>query len=217
MKERKPCRSEAYQYKFAEIGYEYSMLSKLASSDERTKEEALSEIEKERRDELKGTLIAEMWKVAKKELNKQQFSILDCMYRKNMTQMETSAFINRNQSSVHKSLCGNLYKNEMNGGIFKKLRDVMSTNEIVIDCLRQLNGDDETEFTLEDALMKNEEVVIVEVPKRKAGRPKKAVLIQRKCISIYVAPNEYAYLLELAKASGKNMNQFIVSTVLKKT
>ena len=107
--EKRKNRSEKYQHILLETSYSHEMLDHFSNEDSVYAQ--LNPFDNgydERILELKEQLLARMWKIIAENLTQRQRKVLEFYAKENMTQMEIAKALNVNQSSVTKSLNGNV-------------------------------------------------------------------------------------------------------------
>ena len=138
MKSKRPNRSDRYQVIFNEIAYSNEMMCIFTNEDSMEKklnpfsynEEIL---------ELEDQLKKEFWRIVETLTDRQKEVIK--LYAKGLTQMEIAKRLNVNQSSVTKSLHGNVdYKNSKRcyGGSERKLRKIIDEDPKIQEILRKI-------------------------------------------------------------------------------
>jgi RNA polymerase sigma factor (sigma-70 family) len=133
-------RSQKYQDIFLEIVFSNEMMSSFSNEESIYNrlnpfnyDEKIMDLE----DELKE----EFWKIVENLLTDRQKEVIK-LYAKGLTQMEIAKKLNVNQSSVTKSLNGNVdYKNgrRVYGGATKKIRKIIESNEKIKDILNKMS------------------------------------------------------------------------------
>jgi predicted transcriptional regulator len=137
--EKRKNRSDSYQYLLLETVYSNDMMSSFCNEDSiynRLNPYNYSEELLILEDELK----VEFWRVVETLLTKRQKDVLR-LYAAGLTQMEIAKQLNVNQSSITKSLNGNVdYKNgkRVYGGTKKKLNKIIQGDEKIMDILRRM-------------------------------------------------------------------------------
>lgn len=89
---------------------------------------------------LKDQLREEFWIIAKDHCTERQYQVLS-MYCDGMTQMEMAKALGVNQSSITKSLNGNVdYKHgsRVYGGVIRKLKRIIDRDEKIQNILQQI-------------------------------------------------------------------------------
>jgi len=143
MPEKRPTRSDKYQYILLEQACSHDMLEGFCNDDSIYKklnpfayDEKVMELE----DQLKK----EFWRIVDSLLTPRQKEVIR-LYSQGYTQMEIAKMLNVNQSSITKSLNGNVdYKNGKNskkvyGGIKKKVLKIMEDDEKIKKILKQIS------------------------------------------------------------------------------
>lgn len=90
---------------------------------------------------LEDELKVEFWKVIDDILTDRQKQIIQ-LYSEGYTQMEIATLLDVNQSSINKSLNGNVdYKNgkKLYGGCKKKIKKSLDSNKKIIELLRKMS------------------------------------------------------------------------------
>ena len=138
--ERRTVRSSSYQFLFTERCVPNELLDSFSDSDSVFKrlnpfsynEEVL---------ELEEQLRLEFWRVLKDNLTAKQFKMVSLL-AEGKTQMETAQELDINQSSVTKNLKGSKEHapngTKVHGGIVKKIRTIIATDERINDILQQI-------------------------------------------------------------------------------
>jgi len=139
---RKTNRSNGYQHLFAEQSYSNEMMAEFSEAQGLV--ENYSPEDKEQLLELREELKIAFWKLAKDNLTKRQYQVLELLAL-NMTQTEISKKLHVNQSSITKSINGNCdYKNSKDknskegtikrkvyGGSKKRLRKLAEKDPVI--------------------------------------------------------------------------------------
>lgn len=139
----KSSRASRYQYLLKEIAVEDKHLDKF---DNTQSVAGLLNPFKYNEDllELQDELIAHVWHVIDTECTDAQKEILHMYYEQGMTQKEIASFRHVNQSSVTKSMIGNVdYKNEnhngkLYGGALPKLRKILLSDKIYLNLVQKI-------------------------------------------------------------------------------
>lgn len=137
--EKRRNRSDLYQYLILETACSNEMMEAFSNEDSisaRLNPFAYSENIIELEEELKK----EFWRIVDTLLTKRQREVIK-LYSDGYTQMEIAKMLNVNQSSITKSLNGNVdYKNgrKIYGGARKKLKKIIENDEKVKDILRRM-------------------------------------------------------------------------------
>ena len=137
--EKRKNRSDQYQSFFAETSYSNEMLDIFSNEDSISARlnpfdynETLLELEEE--------LKKEFWRVVDTLLTPRQKEVIK-LYSDGYTQMEIAKMLNVNQSSITKSLNGNVdYKNgrKIYGGARKKLKKIIENDEKIKEILKKM-------------------------------------------------------------------------------
>lgn len=143
----RPNRSDRYQWVLLETVCSNEMLESFCNDDSIsarlnpfTYDEGLLELE----DQLK----VEFWRVVDTLLTPRQREVIR-LYADGYTQMEIAKMLNVNQSSITKSLNGNVdYKNgkKIYGGARKKIRKIIENDEAIKDILEKMSELRENKF-----------------------------------------------------------------------
>ncbi len=138
---RRAARSEAYQYLICEIPFGDDVLNSFdyhQSYQGRLDQAQVSDDILQLQDEL----IQLVWTVIDTQCTKRQKEVLNLYFVQGMTQTETAKELGINQSSVVKSLWGNAdYRGEKvkrYGGIFKKLKKILSINPKALELMEKI-------------------------------------------------------------------------------
>lgn len=138
-RERYKTRSSKYQFLLLEIVYANEMMSSFENDDsiyKRLNPFAYNEDIASLEDQLKK----EFWRIAEENLTKRQFDVIK-LYCCGMTQQEIAKKLGVNQSSITKSLNGNVdYKGEKRnyGGSLARLRMVIEKDDKIQNILKQI-------------------------------------------------------------------------------
>ncbi len=139
MVDRTKNRSDHYQHLILESSCSSEMLADFAETDSiysklnpfGYNEELL---------ELKDQLKVELWRVINTQLTARQKEVIT-LYAQGLTQIEIAKRLNVNQSSVTKSLHGNIdYRNgrRVYGGAKKKLKRIADKDEVIQGILKRI-------------------------------------------------------------------------------
>lgn len=140
--ERKKNRSDAYQQLFAEKAFSHEMLSSF--SNEESIYKRLNPFDYDERIlELQDQLYVRFWELIDKHLTDRQKEIVNLL-KTGATQQECAKLMGVNQSSITKSLNGNVdYSKGSNkknyGGIILKLNKIIDKDEKVQEILKQIS------------------------------------------------------------------------------
>ncbi len=133
-------RSDQYQYLILETACDNSMLEAFSNADsiyDRLNPYAYSEELLDLEDQLK----VEFWRIVEECLTDRQKQVIK-LNASGLTQMEIAKALGVNQSSITKSLNGNVdYKDgkKLYGGILKKLQRYMGQDNKVKEILNKIN------------------------------------------------------------------------------
>lgn len=134
-------RSNAYQYLFVEIAYSNDMMESFCNDESisfRLNPFQYDETVIELEDQLKK----EFWRVVDTLLTERQRDVIR-LYADGYTQMEIAKKLHVNQSSITKSLHGNVdYKNgrRIYGGSRKKIRKIIESDTKIKEILEKLSA-----------------------------------------------------------------------------
>ncbi len=137
--EKRKNRSDSYQYLILETVCSHDMMEAFCNEDSiyhRLNPFAYSESLIELEDQLKK----EFWRVVDTLLTPRQREVIR-LYSDGYTQMEIAKMLNVNQSSITKSLNGNVdYKNgkKIYGGARKKIKKIVENDEKIKDILKKM-------------------------------------------------------------------------------
>jgi predicted XRE-type DNA-binding protein len=147
MSEKRTNRSNKYQFLFGEISVATEMLESFnedASIYKRLNPHEYNEAVAELEERLK----IEFWRLVDDNLTKRQKQVIELISIKKMTQQEAAKILGVNQSSITKSLNGNVdysKKDENNkktkivyGGSLRRLRKLCQEDEKIIEILKQI-------------------------------------------------------------------------------
>lgn len=139
MSNRRPTRSDSYQWSIVEIMITQEHMESFNNSQGyqhilnpwHYNEEVL---------ELQDKLSEKLWNVIDGYCTQKQKTVLKMFYKDGMTQMEIAKATNCNQSSITKSLNGNQDMNfdKRYGGSYKKLRDILSKDKEFMGLLARI-------------------------------------------------------------------------------
>ncbi len=140
MIERRTTRSDHYQHLLLETACSNDMME--AFSNEESIYNRLNPYEyNENLIELQDQLKTEFWRVVNTLLTPRQRQVIT-LYSDGYTQMEIAKMLNVNQSSITKSLNGNVdYKNgkKVYGGAKKKIHKIIQNDPKIKEILAQIN------------------------------------------------------------------------------
>jgi DNA-binding CsgD family transcriptional regulator len=132
-------RSDKYQYILLETVYSNDMMEAFCNEDSISAR--LNPFEyNENLIELEEQLKKEFWRVVDTLLTPRQREVIH-LYADGYTQMEIAKMLNVNQSSITKSLNGNVdYKNgkKVYGGARKKIRKIIELDDKIKDILQKM-------------------------------------------------------------------------------
>lgn len=137
--EKRKNRSDSYQQIFLETSCSNEMMSSFPNEDSissRLNPYQYSEDLIDLEDQLK----VEFWRIVDTLLTDRQRDVIR-LYAEGKTQMEIAKLLNVNQSSITKSLNGNVdYKNnrKVYGGTKKKLNKIIENDEKIIEILKKM-------------------------------------------------------------------------------
>lgn len=138
--ERRKNRSDSYQYVIVETVCPNEMLESFSNEDgvyKRLNPFSYNDRIAELEDELKK----EFWRIVDTLLTDRQKQVIK-LYADGYTQMEIAKMLNVNQSSITKSLNGNVdYKNgkKIYGGARKKIRKIIENDERIKEILKKIS------------------------------------------------------------------------------
>jgi RNA polymerase sigma factor (sigma-70 family) len=141
--EKRKNRSEKYQHVLLETSYSHEMLDNFSNEDSVYAQ--LNPFDNgydERILDLKEQLAQRMWKLISEHLTPRQKKVLEFYAKENMTQMEIAKALNVNQSSVTKSLNGNVdYRKgkKSYGGSKKKIIMLVESDQKIKKILEKIN------------------------------------------------------------------------------
>ena len=137
--EKRKNRSDSYQHLLLEVARANDMMEAFSNEDSisaRLNPFAYSEELIDLEDQLKK----EFWRVVDTLLTSRQREVIR-LYADGYTQMEIAKMLNVNQSSITKSLNGNVdYKNgkKVYGGARKKIRKIIENDEKIKEILKKM-------------------------------------------------------------------------------
>lgn len=147
MTDKRPNRSDRYQWMLLETTVTSEMMESFCNDE--SIQSRLNPFEyNENLIELEEQLKKEFWRIVNTQLTKRQKEVMR-LYAEGLTQMEIAKLLNVNQSSVTKSINGNVdYKNCKDGkgngnkivygGTKKKLRKLIETDGKIQDILADI-------------------------------------------------------------------------------
>lgn len=133
-------RSDFYQHLLQEINVSNEMLGSFRNEDSISARLNPFEYNEELLD-LEDQLKKEFWRIVDTLLTSRQREVIR-LYADGYTQMEIAKKLNVNQSSITKSLNGNVdYKNEKRvyGGAKKKISKIIQTDEKIKEILKKMD------------------------------------------------------------------------------
>jgi len=137
--EKRKNRSDSYQYVLLETVCSHDMMEAFSNNDSISSR--LNPFEyNENILELEDQLKNEFWRVVDTLLTPRQREVIR-MYADGYTQMEIAKILNVNQSSITKSLNGNVdYKNgkKVYGGARKKIKKIIENDERIKEILKRM-------------------------------------------------------------------------------
>jgi DNA-binding CsgD family transcriptional regulator len=138
--DKRPNRSDKYQFLLLETACSNDMMEAFCNEDSisaRLNPYQYDEILIDLEDQLKK----EFWRVVDTLLTSRQREVIR-LYADGYTQMEIAKMLNVNQSSITKSLNGNVdYKNgkKVYGGAKKKINKIIQSDEKIMEILRKIS------------------------------------------------------------------------------
>jgi len=145
--ERRKNRSDKYQYVLLETTCSNDMMEAFTNADS-ISNRLDSFMYNEELLDLEEDLRREFWRIVNELLTDRQKQVIK-LYADGYTQMEIAKMLNVNQSSITKSLNGNVdYKNgkKIYGGARKKIRKIMENDEKIKSILARMQDLRETKF-----------------------------------------------------------------------
>lgn len=139
--ERRKNRSDKYQYVLLETACSNDMMEAFCNDDSIYARLTGGFVYDERMLELEDRLKKEFWRVVDTLLTPRQREVIR-LYADGYTQMEIAKMLNVNQSSITKSLNGNVdYKNgkKIYGGARKKIRKIIENDDAIKEILQDMN------------------------------------------------------------------------------
>lgn len=139
--ERRKNRSDKYQWVLLETVCSNDMMEAFCNEDSIYNRLSGGFIYDERMLELEDRLKKEFWRVVDTLLTPRQREVIR-LYADGYTQMEIAKMLNVNQSSITKSLNGNVdYKNgkKVYGGAKKKINKIIQSDERITEILREMS------------------------------------------------------------------------------
>jgi predicted transcriptional regulator len=139
--EKRKNRSDVYQYSLLEIAFSHEMLDVFSNNDsiaDRLNPFQYNEDLLDLEDELK----VEFWRIVEDCLTPRQKQVIR-LHADGYTQMEIAKILNVNQSSITKSLHGNVdYKGDrvVYGGSSKRLKKIIGTDTKIKDILERMSS-----------------------------------------------------------------------------
>ena len=138
--ERRKNRSDRYQYVLLETACSNDMMEAFCNDDSIYARLTGGFVYDERMLELEDRLKKEFWRVVDTLLTPRQREVIR-LYADGYTQMEIAKMLNVNQSSITKSLNGNVdYKNgkKIYGGARKKIRKIIENDDAIKEILTDM-------------------------------------------------------------------------------
>lgn len=139
--ERRKNRSDKYQYVLLETACSNDMMEAFCNDDSIYARLTGGFVYDERMLELEDRLKKEFWRVVDTLLTPRQREVIR-LYADGYTQMEIAKMLNVNQSSITKSLNGNVdYKNgkKVYGGAKKKINKIIQSDEKITEILAAMS------------------------------------------------------------------------------
>jgi RNA polymerase sigma factor (sigma-70 family) len=139
--ERRKNRSDKYQWVLLETVCSNDMMEAFCNEDSIYNRLTGGFAYDERMLELEDRLKKEFWRVVDTLLTPRQREVIR-LYADGYTQMEIAKMLNVNQSSITKSLNGNVdYKNgkKVYGGARKKIRKIIENDEAIKEILQEMS------------------------------------------------------------------------------
>ncbi len=133
-------RSDKYQYILLETACSNDMMEAFCNEESIYSRLTGGFVYDERMLELEDRLKEEFWRVVDTLLTPRRREVIR-LYAEGKTQMEIAKLLNVNQSSITKSLNGNVdYKNgkKVYGGAKKKINKIIQSDEKIIEILREM-------------------------------------------------------------------------------
>lgn len=133
-------RSDKYQYILLETACSNDMMEAFCNEDSIYNRLSGGFIYDERMLELEDRLKKEFWRVVDTLLTPRQREVIR-LYADGYTQMEIAKMLNVNQSSITKSLNGNVdYKNgkKIYGGARKKIKKIIELDDAIKEILQEM-------------------------------------------------------------------------------
>jgi RNA polymerase sigma factor (sigma-70 family) len=138
---RRKNRSDSYQWVLLETACSNDMMEAFCNDDSIYARLSGGFAYDERMLELEDRLKKEFWRVVDTLLTERQREVIR-LYADGYTQMEIAKMLNVNQSSITKSLNGNVdYKNgkRVYGGARKKIRKIIELDDTIKGILQEMN------------------------------------------------------------------------------
>ncbi len=145
--ERRKNRSDKYQYVLLETTCSNDMMEAFTNADS-ISNRLDSFMYNEELMDLEEDLRKEFWRIVNELLTDRQKQVIK-LYADGYTQMEIAKMLNVNQSSITKSLNGNVdYKNgkKIYGGARKKIRKIIENDDKIKDILARMQDLRETKY-----------------------------------------------------------------------
>ena len=140
--EKRPNRSDKYQFILLETACSNDMMESFPNEDSICNRLSGGFLYDESILELEDQLKEEFWRIVDNLLTPRQREVIR-LYADGYTQMEIAKMLNVNQSSITKSLNGNVdYKNgkKVYGGAKKKINKIIQNDENIINILQKINA-----------------------------------------------------------------------------
>lgn len=137
---RRKNRSDSYQWVLLETACSNDMMEAFCNDDSIYARLSGGFAYDERMLELEDRLKKEFWRVVDTLLTERQREVIR-LYADGYTQMEIAKMLNVNQSSITKSLNGNVdYKNgkKVYGGARKKIRKIIELDDVIKGILQEM-------------------------------------------------------------------------------
>ena len=139
--EKRTNRSDKYQVLFHETAVSHEMMESFPNEDSIYNRLSGGFIYDESLIELEDQLKVEFWRIVETLLTPRQKDVIK-LYSEGYTQMEIAKMLDVNQSSITKSLNGNVdYKNGkvVYGGTKKKIKKIIENDEKIKDILKKIS------------------------------------------------------------------------------
>jgi predicted transcriptional regulator len=147
MSEKKANRSNAYQYIYGEISVATELLESF--NEDASIYKRLNPHEyNEKVAELEEQLRVEFWRIVDQNLTPRQKQVIELVTLQKLTQQEAAKILGVNQSSITKSLHGNVdysKRDDKNnktkvvyGGSIRKIQNIMQKDDKILEILNQI-------------------------------------------------------------------------------